>query len=31
MEVIFSPFGYMVLKQWKKDGVGEAYRKKVMA
>lgn len=31
MEVIFSPFGYMVLKQWEKDGVGTAYRKKVMA
>lgn len=28
MEVIFSPFGYWVLKQWKKDGVGEEYRKK---
>ncbi len=27
MEVIFSPFGYMVLRSWNKDGVGEAYRK----
>lgn len=27
MEVVFSPIGYMVLKRWKKDGVGEAYRK----
>lgn len=25
MEVIFSPFGYLVLKQWKKDGVGAEY------
>ena len=31
MEVIFSPFGYMVLKLWEKDGVVTAYRKKVMA
>ena len=30
MEAIFSPIGYMVLKEWEKDGVGEAYRKKVM-
>ncbi len=22
MEVLFSPFGYYVLKQWKKDGIG---------
>ena len=29
MEIFFSPFGYMVLKQWEKDGVGEAYRKRV--
>ncbi|MBQ6020513.1 MAG: VUT family protein [Clostridia bacterium] len=28
MEVIFSPIGYFVLKQWKKDGVGEAYLKR---
>ena len=27
MEVIFSPFGYWVLKQWKKDRVGEDYLK----
>lgn len=27
MEVIFSPIGYVVLKKWEKDGVGEAYRK----
>ena len=27
MEVIFSPFGYLVLRSWNKDGVGEAYRK----
>lgn len=27
MEVVFSPIGYLVLKQWKKDGVGEAYFK----
>ena len=26
MEVIFSPFGYLVLKKWDKDGVGAAYR-----
>ncbi len=25
MEVVFSPFGYLVLRQWKKDGVGAAY------
>ena len=28
MEVIFSPIGYAVLKKWKKDGVGEEYRRK---
>ena len=28
MEVIFSPIGYAVLKRWKKDGVGEEYRKR---
>ena len=27
MEVVFSPFGYWVLKQWEKDGVGEEYRR----
>lgn len=27
MEVIFSPIGYFVLRNWKKDGVGEAYLK----
>ena len=25
MEIVFSPIGYMVLKKWKKDGVGKAY------
>ena len=25
MEVIFSPFGYMVSKRWKRDGVGDKY------
>ncbi|MBQ7160472.1 MAG: VUT family protein [Clostridia bacterium] len=25
MEVIFSPFGYMVLKRWQRDGVGKEY------
>lgn len=25
MEAVFSPFGYLVLKDWKKDGVGAAY------
>lgn len=25
MEVLFSPFGYMVSRKWKKDGVGEEY------
>ena len=25
MEVLFSPFGYMVLKKWEKDGVGRDY------
>ncbi len=28
MEIVFSPFGYFVLKQWKRDGVGEEYRRK---
>ena len=27
MEVIFSPIGYFVLRNWKKDGVGEEYLK----
>ena len=27
MEVVFSPIGYFVLRNWKKDGVGEAYLK----
>ena len=31
MEVFFSPIGYLVLKSWKKDGVGEAYRKEETA
>ncbi len=26
MEVIFSPIGYRVLKQWEKDGVGAEYK-----
>lgn len=25
MEVIFSPFGYMIIKRWKKENVGEEY------
>ena len=25
MEIVFSPFGYMVLKRWKRDGVGADY------
>lgn len=25
MEIIFSPFGFAVIKQWKKDNVGEEY------
>ena len=25
MEIVFSPFGYFVLKRWEKDGVGEKY------
>ncbi|MCR5041258.1 MAG: VUT family protein, partial [Clostridia bacterium] len=25
MEAVFSPIGYIVLRQWKKEGVGEAY------
>lgn len=28
MEIVFSPFGYFVLKQWKRDGIGEEYRRK---
>ena len=28
MEVIFSPFGYTVLKKWKKDGVGREYNER---
>ena len=31
MEAVFSPFGYMVLKKRKKDGVGEEYRRRVRA
>lgn len=27
MEVIFSPIGYMVLKEWQKDGIGKEYIK----
>ena len=26
MEVVFSPIGYMVLRQWEKEGVGKEYR-----
>ena len=26
MEIVFSPFGYWVLKQWEKDGVGAEYK-----
>lgn len=25
MEIVFSPFGYMIVKRWKKEGVGKAY------
>ena len=28
MEIVFSPFGYLVLKRWKRDGVGKEYRRK---
>ena len=28
MEIVFSPIGYLVLKRWKRDGVGEEYRRK---
>ena len=28
MEAIFSPLGYMVLKKWKAEGVGEEYRRR---
>ena len=31
MEVIFSPFGYMVLKGWERDGVGKAYQRRASA
>ena len=27
MEIIFSPIGYIILKEWKKDGVGQEYVK----
>ena len=27
MEVVFSPFGYMMSRKWKRDGVGEEYFK----
>ena len=27
MEVVFSPLGYLTLKRWERDGVGESYRK----
>ena len=26
MEIVFSPFGYLVLKKWKKEGIGEGER-----
>ena len=29
MEVVFSPIGYRILKNWEKDGVGEAYRRRL--
>ena len=28
MEIVFSPFGYMILKKWEKDGVGKEYKEK---
>ena len=28
MEIIFSPFGYLVVKRWKRELVGEAYLKR---
>jgi len=28
MEVVFSPIGYFVLKNWEKDGVGKEYRER---
>ena len=28
MEVVFSPIGYIVLKNWEKDGVGKEYRER---
>ena len=28
MEVVFSPIGYVVLKKWKAEGVGEEYRRR---
>ena len=28
MEIVFSPIGYLVLKRWKRDGVGKEYRRK---
>ena len=31
MEVVFSPIGYYVLKQWERDGVGADYRKREAA
>ena len=31
MEVIFSPIGYIVLKEWQKDGIGKEYLKGVGA
>ena len=31
MEVVFSPIGYIVLKNWKRDGVGEEYLRRAAA
>ena len=31
MEIFFSPFGYMVLKRWERDGVGKEYNERRMA
>ena len=31
MEVIFSPFGYAVLRNWSRDGVGAAYTERYAA
>lgn len=31
MEIVFSPFGYMVVRQWKRDGVGREYMEALKA